>query len=105
MVAKNLFATISSLETGHGVSVHVLAIPEGEAAVRTLHLEPELLVEGDSGVVSVDAQLDTGEVQPVVRQVQRRLHQRRPDALAPSVITHGHPDAAEVTHAPAGGGG
>ena len=37
---------------GHGVGVDVLAIPEGETAVRTLHLEPELLVEGDSYGVS-----------------------------------------------------
>ena len=37
---------------GHGVGVDVLAIPEGETAVRTLHLEPELLVEGDSDGVS-----------------------------------------------------
>ncbi len=36
------------LDPGHGVPVHVLAIPEGEAAVCTLHLEAELLVEGDS---------------------------------------------------------
>src|SRR5215218_7921181 len=49
---SNLFASISSLETGHGVGVDVLAIPEGEAAVRTFHLEPELLVEGDTGGVS-----------------------------------------------------
>src|SRR5215211_1876341 len=42
----------SKLETGHGVGVYVLAIPKGEAAVRTLHLEPELLVEGDAGGVS-----------------------------------------------------
>src|SRR5215212_9225838 len=49
---SNLFASISSLETGHGVGVYVLAIPESEAAVCTLHLEPELLVEGDTGGVS-----------------------------------------------------
>jgi hypothetical protein len=52
MLAKNLFASISSLEPGHGVGVYVLAIPEGEAAVCTPHLEPELLVEGDAGGVS-----------------------------------------------------
>ena len=34
-----------------------------------------------------------------------RLHQRRPDALALPVVTYGHPDAADVTHAPACGGG
>src|SRR5215212_5803064 len=49
---SNLFASISSLETGHGVGVDVLAIPEGEAAVCTLHLEPKPLVEGDTGGVS-----------------------------------------------------
>jgi hypothetical protein len=48
----NLFAKRSKLETGHGVGVYVLAVPEGEAAVRTLHLEPELLIEGDTGGVS-----------------------------------------------------
>src|SRR5215211_1937123 len=52
MLAKRSFASTSCLETGHGVGVHVLAIPEGEAAVRTLHLEPELLVEGDTYGVS-----------------------------------------------------
>ena len=54
MLAKRSFASISCLETGHGVGVHVLTIPEGEAAVRTLHLEPELLVKGDAYVVSND---------------------------------------------------
>jgi hypothetical protein len=36
------------LETGHGVGVYELAISEGEAAVRTLHLEPEFFVESDT---------------------------------------------------------
>ena len=40
------------LEPGHRVGVYVLAFPEGDAAVCTLHLEPELLVEGDAGGVS-----------------------------------------------------
>jgi hypothetical protein len=35
-----------------GVGVYELTFPEGEAVVRTLHLEPELLVEGDTGGVS-----------------------------------------------------
>src|SRR5215212_8027288 len=104
--ALNLFAKRSKLETSHGVGVYVLAVPEGEAAVRTLNLEPELLIEGDpGGVVHVDAQFDAREVQPVVREVQRRLHQHRPDTLALPVVAYGHPDAADVTHAPACGGG
>jgi hypothetical protein len=52
--ALNLFAKRSKLETSHGVGVYVLAVPEGEAAVRTLNLEPELLIEGDTYVVSND---------------------------------------------------
>src|SRR5215208_6825488 len=54
------------------------------------------------GVVSVDAQLDTGEVQPVVRQVQGRLHQRRPDALALPVVVYSHPDIARMPRARVG---
>jgi len=50
--ALNLFAKRSKLETSHGVGVYVLAVPEGEAAVRTLNLEPELLIGGDTYSVS-----------------------------------------------------
>ena len=51
---SNLFAKRSKLETGHGVGVYVLASPEGEAVVCALYLEPELLIEGDTYVVSND---------------------------------------------------
>src|SRR5215210_2198669 len=98
-------ATVDSAipQPGHRVGVHVLAIPEGEVMVCALDFEPELLIQGDrGGVVHIDVQLDAREVQPVVRQVQRRLHKRRPDAFTLPVVAHGHPDAADVTHAPAG---
>jgi hypothetical protein len=70
--------------------------------------EAETFAEGNDvagGVVHVDAQLDACQVQPVVRQVKHRLHERRPHALALPVVAHGHPDAADVPHAQAGGGG
>src|SRR5829696_548567 len=57
------------------------------------------------GVVHVDAQLDAREVQPVVREVQRRLHQCRSETLALPVVAYGHLDAADVTHAPSCRGG
>src|SRR5918911_4265007 len=92
-------------DAGHRVGVDVLTVSEGQSAVGTLDLEPKFLIESYcSGIIHVDAQLDAREVQPVVRQVQCRLHQRRPDTLALPVIAYGHPDAADVTHAPAGGG-
>src|SRR5919107_6200285 len=91
---------------GHRVGVDVLPVSEVQWAVGTLDLEPKFLIESYcSGIIHVDAQLDARDVQPVVRQVQRRLHKRRPYPLALPVVAYGHPDAADVTHAPAGGGG
>src|ERR671920_1832913 len=93
-------------DAGHRVGVDVLTVSEGQSAVGTLDLEPKFLIESYcSGIIHVDAQFDAREIQPVVRQVQRRLHQRRPYPLALPVVTHGHPDTADVTHAPAGRGG
>ena len=43
-----------SLDTGYRVGVHVLAVPEKVAAVGTLDLEAEPLVESDADRVSKD---------------------------------------------------
>ena len=49
------------------------------------------------------AKLYTRQVEPVVGEVERRFHQRRPDASAPPVIANDHPDLAGVPPAPVGG--
>src|SRR5918998_3555509 len=93
-------------EAGHRIGVHVLTVSEGQAAMGALYLEPKPLVEGHRGrVVHVDAKLDARQVQPVVCQIERRSHQRRPDSLALPVVAHGHPHAADVPHARAVWGG
>jgi hypothetical protein len=43
-----------SLDTGHRVGAHVIAVSESVAALGTLDLEAELLVERDAARVSID---------------------------------------------------
>jgi hypothetical protein len=57
-------------DAGHGAGVHKPTVAEGVAAVGSLYLEAELLVEGHrSGIVGIHRQLDPCEVEPVVREV------------------------------------
>src|SRR5215203_6825460 len=95
---------VKLLSAGHRIGIHVFAAPEGEAVVSALDLEPELLIESDSsGVVDVHGEFDAREVEPVIRQVQGRLHQRGADAPALPVIAHSHADLSHVPPAPKGG--
>ena len=56
-------------------------------------------------VVHVDFELDPGEVQPVLREVERRLHELRSDAFSLPIFAHSHADAADVAYPRACWGG
>ena len=76
-------------QTGHDVSVHVLAVAECKSPVGTLDLESELLVQCDRRrIISVYAEIQPRKAQPVVREVHASFHQPGADALALSIIPY-----------------
>lgn len=81
----------------HGKRVNVTAVADREGAVRSFDLETGLAIERDSAVVvGVDRQLQAAQSQPIVGEIQRGLHQRRPNALALPAIAHRHADLSDM---------
>src|ERR671924_1135058 len=81
----------------HSVDVDVLAIAEGELLVRALDDEAELLVKLYRRlVVGEDGELEPRKVEPVVGDVDERLHERGADAFRLPLVVHGEADVPGV---------
>src|SRR5262249_29441926 len=79
------------------------AVAEGGSPPGAFDLEAELLVEADRwSVVDEDRELQPPQAEPVVRSVDQRRHQARPDAASMKIVVHAHAHVAYVVAAPLG---
>src|SRR6266566_3153921 len=66
-------------------------------AESSFTLKPEPFIQAYRWlVVCIDLQLQPRQVEPVIRQIKGRAHQRRSDALALPLIVHAHSDCANM---------
>src|SRR6185312_9134628 len=81
----------------HRVSVDLLAIAQGELLVRALDDEAELLVELYRGlIVGEDSELEPRKIEPVVGNLDQRLHERGADAFRLPLVVHREADMRGV---------
>ena len=82
----------------HHISIDIVAITIAVSDQCAFDEEAEFFVEPHGRfVVGVDFQLQPAQVQPLVRQVNGRLHERRTHALTLPIVAYRHANVSGVT--------
>lgn len=81
----------------HRKGIGKTPFPEGVGLQQSFRLESEFFIETDGrGIVREDRQLDTPDVQPVVRCVDQGAKQSLADALAGKLVMHADAEIRRV---------
>ncbi len=85
------------MEARHRVRVGVLAVAQRVRAVRALDLESEVAVQAHRVLVAdIHGQFDAQRAEPVVGEVDQRVHQPGADAPVVPVVAHRHAEVPRV---------